>query len=318
MKTMEKITQNYANKLLYNHNLAPDKTQKNLLTVDDYLEILKPVTKIITDNKDASLEELRNLIYVNSEVENILKKSVYERKMVPGAVISYGTNNFHETISIGKTSDFGNGIITDENTIYDLASVTKIFTSISIQLLSARGMLDLSKPVTYYLPEFLGLSNVTIYQLLTFNAFLKTDGRVDKANDKNEAETILKTIAIDNLNNGKRPYTDMGAMVLKYVVEKTSGINFFDFVNKNILEISKMYNTYVSVPDEKILHLAETGYDGFYYKDGNYRINEDVRIGDCYDAKARIMGQRSGNLSGHAGLFSTGNDMSNLALSLMN
>ena len=55
----------------------------------------------------------------------------------------------------------------------------------------------------------------------------------------------------------------------------------------------------------------------FYYKDGNYRINTDVKPGCCYDEKARIMGQKDGNLSGHAGLFSTSLDMSNLSQSLL-
>ena len=146
-------------------------------------------------------------------------------------------------------------------------------------------------------------------ELLTFNAPVKTDGRIDKANDLEEAENILKTITFDDANNGQRPYTDMGAMVLKYIVEKVSKMEFYNFINKHILEVSNMYDTYVSIPEKMLYRVAPTGNNGFYYKDDNYRINTDVKLGECYDEKARIMGQKAGNLSGHAGLFSTGYDM---------
>lgn len=318
MTTLEKTMESYVNKLLTNHNLAKEEEQKNLLTKEDYIEILKPVISIVQKNGDLSLEELRELLYKESNVEDVLTNSIYERRMAPGAVISYGTPYYNEIISLGKTSEIRYGYDTYEDTIYDLASVTKLFTSISIQLLSRIGRIDLNKSVTYYLPEFKGLENITIYQLLTFNASVKTDGRIDRAEDKEEALEILKTISFDPENNGKRPYTDMGAMILKYVIEKVSKMDYYTFVSKFILEPAKMNNTYVSIPYDKLKRVADTGYDGFYYKDGKYRINDVVKAGDCYDAKARIMGQRDGNLSGHAGLFSTGKDMSNLSIALLN
>lgn len=107
-------------------------------------------------------------------------------------------------------------------------------------------------------------------------------------------------------------------MILKFVIEKVTGVPFYDFINKHILKKAGMNDTFVKVPNEKLCNLALTGKDGFYYKDGNYKINDLVKAGDCYDAKARIMGQGDGNLSGHAGLFSTANDMSNLSTSLIN
>lgn len=318
MKALEKELYKYAEQLLYNHNLAKSIEQRNLLTKEDYINLLYPVVEIVENNKDLSLEELREVLYKNSNIEELLKNSIYERKMAPGAVISFGTGNFKEIISLGTTSEIRKRKETNEDTIYDLASVTKLFTSICVQMLAEEKKIDLSKKITYYLPDFKGLENVSVYQLLTFNAPVRTNGRIDKAENKEEAEEILKTISFDYQNDGKRPYTDMGAMILKYLVEKVTGMNFYDYVNANILKIASMNDTYVKIPNRKLSNIAETGYDGFYYKDGNYRINDSVKLGDCYDPKARIMGQNQGNLSGHAGLFSTANDMSNLAVSLIN
>lgn len=322
MKIFENIMNSYAEKLLQNHNLAKEEEQRNLLTKEDYLQILKPALLIIENNKDNSIEEIRECLYNASGVEEIVTNSIYNKKMSPGAVITYGTKNYQEMLAVGMRDDTKSESQTTLNhtsglTIYDLASVTKLFTSISVQILARKKMIDLNKQVCYYLPDFPGLENVTIYQLLTFKAPVKTAGRIDKAKDKEEAEEILRSITFDESSSGARPYTDMGAMVLKYLVEKVSGMSFYEFINKNILETSNMYNTYVSIPDEKLNSVAPTGNNGFYYKDGNYRINTNVKPGECYDEKARIMGQKDGNLSGHAGLFSTGYDMVNFSRALL-
>lgn len=321
MAYIEKLMDSYAEELLKNHNLAKEEEQRNLTSKEDFLQILKPVVRIIENNKDASLEELRELLFQSSGVKESLKTAVYEKSMAPGAVVSFGTKNYHETLSVGCIKD--NIDLHDRMnhvsslTLYDLSSVTKMFTSICIQILARKNMIDLNKKMSYYLPDFPGLENITIYELLTFNAPVKTDGRVDRAKEKEEAERIIRTISFDDTNDGKRPYTDMGAMVLKYLVEKVTGMDFYEFIKTNILDISNMPNTYVSIPEDQMRWVAPTGNNGFYYKDGNYRINTDVKIGDCYDEKARIMGQRDGNLSGHAGLFSTGYDMSNLSQTLL-
>ncbi len=308
MTAIEKIMDSFADKLLENHNLAKEEEQRNLLTKEDYIEILKPALQIIESNKDASIEEIKEKLYNISGVEESVTDFIYNKQMSPGAVITYGTKNYQEMIKIGKKKDEEQSH-TSGITMYDLASVTKLFTSISIQILARKGMLDLSKKVSYYLPDFSGLKDVTVYQLLTFNAPVKTDGRIDRAKDKEEAEKILRSITFDAQNDGSRPYTDMGAMVLKYIIEKVSGIPYYDFVKQNILETSNMTDTYVSIPEHKINRIAPTGNNGFYYKDGNYRINTDVNLGECYDEKARVMGQKDGNLSGHAGLFTNGLDM---------
>lgn len=316
MSAIDKILEDYALKLYKNHNNAKEKEQNGLVSLEDYREILRPVAELVEYHKDSSLEELRDMLYNDSKIFLDTYLAIYRKNMTPGAVISYGTLNYHETVALGSITD-DSDILTTKDTYYDLASVTKLFTSISIQILSRKGLIDLNKPVTYYLPEFLNLGNITIFQLLTFNAPVKTDGRVDKAKDKDEAEKILKTISFNKNDNSNRPYTDMGAMVLKYVVEKVIGKSFYEFVNENILIPSNMTSTKVNFSKSELSNIAPTGGNGFYYKDGNYRIN-NVNLGECYDEKARIMGQKEGILSGHAGLFSTANDMTNLAICLLN
>ena len=95
-------------------------------------------------------------------------------------------------------------------------------------------------------------------------------------------------------------------------------MNYYDFVDLNILKKVNMKDTYVKIPTTKLERVSSTNFDGKYYKDGNYAITTNVKKGLVYDPKAQIMGQKDGILSGHAGMFSTVNDMTNLAKGIIN
>ena len=92
MNILEKTMDSYAEELLKNHNNTMVDVQKNLLTKEDYIEILKPVIKLF--NSDYKLDEIRDILFENSGLEESVKDFIYNKKMVPGATISYGTDNF--------------------------------------------------------------------------------------------------------------------------------------------------------------------------------------------------------------------------------
>ncbi len=59
-----------------------------------------------------------------------------------------------------------------------------------------------------------------------------TNGRLDAKDSRAEAEEILFDIRVnENFNKDMNPYTDMGAMVLKYVIERVTNMNYYDFLN---------------------------------------------------------------------------------------
>lgn len=323
---LEKFLEEYINDLYKKQNDGACFEQKNLFTKKDYYELLKPVIQMVKVHKSYTMEEMRDYLFNQSGIEESLKNFIYQKEMVPGMVFSYGTKNYQETVVIGNrqevTLDQTGNIVPaiekmTEDTIFDLASVTKIFTSLSILKLLQSGTINLVDKITKYVPEFKNLKDVSIYDLISFRVPLKTNGRVDRANSKEEAEQILFNIEVDKESNNHRPYTDMGAMVLKYVIEKVSGMNYYQFIDFNILQPLKMKNTNVVVPKLQLDRVASTNLDGKYYKDGNAIITKNAPKGVAYDLKAQIMGQSEGNLSGHAGLFSTAEDMTNLAKGIM-
>lgn len=319
---LEQYLEDYVNDLYEKQNNGSCLEQQGLYTKKEYYELLKPVIELVSNYKDYTIDELRNKLYENSQIEENLTDFIYKKEMVPGMIFSYGTKNYKETVVVGNRQEVSlneqGKIVPDlekmtEDTIFDLASVTKVFTSVSLLKLVQDGVISLNDTVVKYAPQFRNLNDVTIYDLMTFGVPLKTNGRVDRASSREEAEQILFGIERDLESTNKRPYTDMGAMVLKYVIESASGINYYHFVEENILKKLNMNDTHVVVPKMKLDRVSSTNLDGKYYKDGNFAITTNAPKGIVYDPKAQIMGQKDGVLSGHAGMFSTANDMTNLA-----
>ena len=312
---LERLKEEYINNLLINHNNVDDNTQKNLYTKEDFEQLLDFAYRVLESNKDASIDELRDLLFEASGLEESVVNFIRNRKLAPSMSISYGTKNYNETLSIGKLD---NGKTVGSNTIYDIASVSKIFTSISILKLASEGVINLNDKLGKYIPEFENLKDVTILDLLTFKVPLVSD-RIGAKDDYDSAFTKLKSIRInEDFPANRNPYTDMGAMVLRYVVEKASGMKMFDYVNETIIKKANMNNTGIIVPESKLDTTASTNNVYSFYNDGNMSLKDDIKTGVVNDEKARVLGQNVNDFAGHAGIFTTSKDMVNLSNALLN
>lgn len=323
---MNKNIDDYIDNLLRNQNQTSFVEQRDLFKREDYINLLSDILDVLHDCKDYSIEEMRQILYDRSGIESKVRDFVFRKGMAPGVVCTIGTGNYEETIIAGNKQEVsldneGKLISSVEemkgDTIFDLASVTKIFTSISILKLVEMNLLSLNDEVIRYAPEFKNLSGVTIYDLLSFSVPLKTERRIAKAASYDEALDILFNVYVDNDSKRIYAYTDMGAMVLKYVIEHVIGSSYYDFLKGEILSKLGIEDTLVNVPREKIDKVVNTNYDGTLYKDGTFYLNKMADKGVAYDPKAQIMGNRYGNLTGHAGLFSTNDDMVKLAKGLI-
>jgi len=121
-----------------------------------------------------------------------------------------------------------------ENAVYDLASVTKLFTAIAVLQLMERGALRLTDPIGRFAPDFIHCGDVRIVDLLAFRTALSTDARIDAQPDRDAALAALFTARVAPRPE-RRFYTDMGAMVLKYVVEGASGLPFYAYLRAHVL-----------------------------------------------------------------------------------
>lgn len=192
------------------------------------------------------------------------------------------------------------------DSLYDLASVTKLFTCVALLQLIERGKLKLRDEIVRFEPRFRHLGGVTVYELLAFQTALATGVRVDAQPDAASAQEALFSVQ-PAPKPERRFYTDMGAMVLKYVIEAASGQPFEAYLKENVFRPLGMRHTFSHVPAEWMDRAVCYNYERRVV-DGAFWLDTACEKGVVHDPKARLLAGDYG-LCGHAGLFSTLGDM---------
>lgn len=318
------IYNKYIDELLRNEFQTSSPLLEDLFLRKDYELLLKPVLDVIKKHPNASLTNLRLYLFQKSGLKEITDTFVKYTKTTPGLILDFGTTKNRDTVLCGKRQEcvLKNGILIpdeldiEQDTIFDIASTSKLFTSVAILRIYELGYIDVFDPVNKYAPEFVNLDDVTIYDLLKFRVNIGTDKRIDSAKTKEEAEAILfSTHKREGLLTNA--YTDIGAMILRYVVEKATGISFVEFVNSEIFKKANMIDTYLNVPSEKLDRVANENYSSIIKSDGTIITRNDNIPGTVHDAKALAIGHEFGIAPGHAGFFSTKDDLINFANALI-
>ncbi len=229
---------------------------------------------------------------------------------MPGLSVACGTADKAIT-ALGGLADEDTGASLTADSIFDLASLTKLFTALMVMRLREEGCLDLNRPVTDYAPQFVHLTGVTVDQVLGFEIALTTTDRVDTQNSPEAGRTLLFDIRPGEVTG--RAYSDMHAMVLKHVVEGAAQEDYASQLNRLILHPLGMDNTYLVVPESR-RSLCVSCNNEHRIERGQYIRREGVLPGTPHDPKARVLYPEP---CGHAGLFSTAGDMVKLCQGLL-
>lgn len=199
------------------------------------------------------------------------------------------------------------GQVIHQETIFDLASLTKLFTGLLVMRLREEGVLDLTCPVARYAPQFANLHDVCVEDVLCFCVGLVTPQRVDTQPTREEGLNQLFAVAPRPLGNG-RAYSDMHAMVLKYVIEGATHQSYMQVLEERLLKPLGMTQTFCHVPEG--LRSRCVSYDLEHRIEGsNWIVRKDLARGIPHDPKARLLNPQGEACAGHAGLFSTRGDM---------
>lgn len=142
----------------------------------------------------------------------------------------------------------------DENSVFELASVSKQFTAVAIMILKEKNRLGLEDNLTIYIPELSYYKGITIRNLLNHTSGLPDYEEVmDTLFDKNKIainQDIITLYAKHNPKvlfepNTKWKYSNTGYALLASVIEKVTGMSYGDYLNKVIFKPLKMNNTSV-------------------------------------------------------------------------
>ncbi len=236
-------------------------------------------------------------------------------RMLAGLTVAYGTPQVFEWETCGMADEDTQRPLT-QNSLYDLASLTKLFTSVAALQLVESGKLSLSDCAGRIEPRFENLQDVTVEDILSFRVCLKTPGRIDDAPTAEEGlrrlfgVTVCQTPAI-------RLYSDINAMVIKYLIEAKTGMAFYDVLNASVFQPAGMTETFSAVPREALSRCVNYNHE-HQIVNGQYILRTDISLGTPNDPKASLLSRGGRDLCGHAGLFSTRDDMVHFAQALLN
>ncbi len=229
--------------------------------------------------------------------------------------VACGTSGTAYVAQAGCTHFDGTGNVNDR-TLFDLASLTKLFTGLTVMRLWEENRLSLDAPVTDYAPQLTNLTQVTVDQVLGFDVALTTPERIDTQLSREAGLRQLAAIVPKPQGTG-RYYSDMHAMVLGLVIEGVCQMPLMDCIGQEILAPLHMSDTFAHVPDNRLPDCV--CYDWEHrIEGGRYMVRKGITPGTPHDPKARLLGEDGRHLCGHAGLFSTRKDMIRLCQGLLN
>jgi uncharacterized protein YbbC (DUF1343 family)/CubicO group peptidase (beta-lactamase class C family) len=232
-------------------------------------------------------------------VDSIVEKAVAEGN-IPGAVLLVGHNGkvIHRKAFGSRSLEPVREPMTID-TIFDLASLTKcIATATSVMKLVQDGRIRLGDSVSTYLPDFAqnGKKDITIRDLMTHYSGMPPDLDLKSQwSGRDAAYQMAMHEKPTNPPGSQFVYSDINFEVLGFIVEKITGQPLNEFASANVFAPLGMKNTRFLPPKEWVPRIAPTQYD-----DQGHMLR-----GVVHDPTAR----RMGGVAGHAGLFSTGDDM---------
>jgi CubicO group peptidase (beta-lactamase class C family) len=245
---------------------------------------------------------------LNDSLQKILDRAVADSAF-PGAIAVIGNHSGPLVTVTAGHLDWAPSPRPTDSTLWDLASLTKVvgMTSAMMQLVET-GKVDLDAPVQKYLPEWTGANKekVTVRHLITHQSGLPAFKQHYKVTAS--PDSILKLFIatpLDTLPGVRMVYSDIGAILLGKIVERVSGETLDGYLARHVFTPLGMLDTRYKPPVELRPRIAPTENDPWR---GRHLV------GEVHDENAFALGQ----VSGHAGLFSTAHDLARLAGAYLN
>ena len=246
--------------------------------------------------------------YPSAELDQLIEDAV-RRDAMPGAVLLVGQNG-----RIVYQKAYGRRALVPQkedmtlDTIFDCASLTKVVaTSASVMKLVEQGKIRLNDRVTTYLPKFQnGKSDITVRLLLTHFSGLRPD--LDLKPVWQGYTTGIQKALVDKpiaTPGEKFIYSDINYILLGEIVRVVSGKPLPEFAKQNLFDPLGMTETMFQPPTSLRSRIAPTE---------QYPGDTGPLRGIVHDETTKFMG----GVAGHAGLFSTAQDLAKFAQMLIN
>jgi uncharacterized protein YbbC (DUF1343 family)/CubicO group peptidase (beta-lactamase class C family) len=239
-------------------------------------------------------------------IDGVVNQAI-DRGDLPGAVVLVGHRGhvvFRKAYGLRSKQPEKVAMTTD--TVFDLASLTKpVATATSIMLLVEEGKLSVSDPVAKHLPAFAakGKDKITVENLLLHTSGLIADNPVaDYKDGKKKALERICELEPQSEPGTRFLYSDVNYILLGEIVERVTETPLIEFAQKHIFKPLGMTETGF-LPAEALKKRAAPTEQ----REGHWMV------GEVHDPRAYLLG----GVAGHAGLFSTADDLAIFAQMLL-
>jgi beta-glucosidase-like glycosyl hydrolase/CubicO group peptidase (beta-lactamase class C family) len=238
-------------------------------------------------------------------------------KAFPGATLAVGYRGKISLHAFGKQTYEAKSPNIAIDTMYDIASLTKVVATTTIVAKLAEGdfpvRLDLDANVERYLPEWASgpqpewRHRVTVRHLLTHTSGLPPFKEYWRTS-KSKQDTLDKIFVepLDYEPGTKEVYSDLGIILMAEIIERLTGQTLDTLAREYIFSPLAMSNTMFKPPKKLWPGIAPTEIDNQY----RHRLIQ----GEVHDENAATIG----GVSGHAGVFSTAPDLAAFCQMLLN
>lgn len=184
------------------------------------------------------------------------------------------------------------------DTLFDLASVTKVFTSVAVLTLVDRGLAGLDAELGEYLPAMPeDKRRLTLRQLLTHVAGLPRGQELHGLHpEPGPLRRAIERIPLMSTPGTEVAYSSIGYIYLGWMVEAVTGMGLDRYLEEAIMRPCGLAHTRFRPPAELRGTVAATEYRA--------ELGRCVQ-GVVHDEKSRILG----GITGHAGLFAPAEDV---------
>lgn len=262
-------------------------------------------------NKVADFDNKTNIVKINTPEKNreedfnkaltSIDDELTARKLNNYLNTLHETDNFNGNVLVAKgdtillnkgygMADFEQGIKTTPKTSLPIGSTTKQFTAMAIMQLVEKGLINEQDKLSKFIPDFPNGDDITLHHLLTHTSGLVIFNElpefstlnVNDSKDINKVIDLFKDKPLKFKPGTKFEYCNSGYLLLGYIVEKVSNLNYEAYLKTNIFKPLNMNNTGMSYKGSEKLYTSK-GYMGYL---DMFPIDEEVVLSGVYGAGA--------------------------------
>lgn len=275
--------------------------EKNGSDISTLKKIRKECINII--KKDKSMEEAMDI--VSDKVKDHTKKMLdskskdkinYVSGMASKIYLPSFENDGEINLDfIGGSKHRNMDLPIDKNTLFDLASITKLYTLVLLFKLEELNLIMLDEPLVNIDSSFRSLGNFSFRELMEMRGIIRTDGKIEDARNVNEANKILRSAKLVDFKTDTYNINEIGPIIIGDALEKlfknryNIDIKYSELLNKYVLEPYGLLNT--------------------IYNPMTMNITGNNFSRSCNDPKTKALG----GATAAAGIFSNGDDLAKFA-----